>query len=237
MLSERKNKKVVYKVDKNYDFSKINDIISKNNINEIKKSLNKKKNNNVLLIGATGFLGSHILEQLILVKTNKIYCIVRAKSSIDPETRLKKNMEFYFGDKYNHLLGKKIIVIDGDITDSKLGQTAEQMEILKQEIDCVIHTAAIVKHYGDFKNFNDTNVVGTVNVMEFCKKFNKKLYYVSTLSVSGNMMKQSEEQEAIQFKENEFYIGQDLNNVYIYTKFEAEKKIFEGIQDGLDACI
>ena len=37
-------------------------------------------------------------------------------------------------------------------------------------------------------------------------------------------MKECEE-EVIQFKENQFYIGQDLNNVYVYTKFEAEKKI------------
>ena len=238
MLSERKNKKVVYKVDKNYDFTQINEIISKNNINEIEKNSHKEKINNVLLIGATGFLGAHILEQLILAGAKKIYCTVREKSAVEPEMRLKKNLEFYFGDQYNNLLGKKIIVIDGDITDKKLGQkTEEEYNNLAQDVDCVIHTAAIVKHYGDFKNFNDTNVEGTINVIEFCKKFNKKLYYVSTLSVSGNIMKENEDEEIIQFKENEFYIGQDLNNVYVYTKFEAEKKIFEAIQNGLDACI
>ena len=237
MLSERKNKKLVYKVDQNYDYSKINELIASNNIEELSENRSKQPINNVLLIGATGFLGAHILEQLILKKANKIYCIVREKSSMDPENRLKKNMEFYFGDKYNHLLGNKIIVIDGDITDKKLGQNDENFEQLAQDIDCVIHTAAIVKHYGNFKNFNDTNVEGTINVMEFCKQFHKKLYYVSTLSVSGNIMKEDENQEIIEFKENEFYIGQDLNNVYVYTKFEAEKKIFEGIHDGLDACI
>ena len=237
MLSERKNKKVIYKVDTNYDFKKINDIISKNNINELTNKKDRQKIKNVLLIGATGFLGAHILEQLILADANKIYCIVRAKSSMEPENRLKKNMEFYFGDKYNHLLGNKIIVIDGDITDKKLGQKDEEFDILAKSVDTVIHTAAIVKHYGNFKSFNDTNVEGTINVMEFCKMFNKKLYYVSTLSVSGNIMKKNDDEKAIEFKENEFYIGQDLNNVYVYTKFEAEKKIFEGIQDGLDACI
>jgi len=237
MIDKRKNKKIVYKVDKNYNFSKINDIISKNNINELPKTKHNEKINNVLLIGATGFLGAHILEQLILSNANKIYCIVRAKSSMEPEERLKKNMEFYFGDKYNHLLGNKIIVIDGDITNSKLGQKDDELETLAKEIDVVIHTAAIVKHYGDFKNFNDTNVIGTVNVAEFCKKFNKKLYYISTLSVSGNIVKEQENEDIIEFRENQLYIGQDLNNVYIYTKFEAEKKILEKILAGLDACI
>ena len=50
-------------------------------------------------------------------------------------------------------------------------------------------------------------------------------------------MKESENEGTIDFRENEFYIGQDLNNVYVYTKFEAEKRIFEGILDGLDACV
>lgn len=241
MLSERKSKKITYKVDNKYDYGKINEVIAKNNINEIKNSKQtkaEKKIGNVLLIGATGFLGAHILEQLILENANKIYCMVREKSSMDPETRLRNYMEFYFGTKYNNLIGDKIIIIDGDITDAKLGQKNDEAYVkLSKKVDCVIHTAAIVKHYGNLKNFNDTNVIGTENVIEFCKKFRKKLYYVSTLSVSGNIMKESENEGTISFKENEFYIGQDLNNVYVFTKFEAEKKIFEGIQNGLDACV
>ncbi len=241
MLSERKNKKIVYKIDKNYDYTKINKILSENSIDKtekMKKINCKKKINNVLLLGVTGFLGAHILEQLILVNCNKIYCIVREKSSIEPEERVKKIMEFYFGDKYNNLFGRKIIVVNGDITDKKLGQKSnEEYERLAQNVDCIIHTAANVKHYGNFKSFNDTNIEGTINVMEFCKKFNKKLYYISTLSVSGNIMTESENGDNIEFRENEFYIGQDLNNVYVYTKFEAEKKIFEAIDQGLDACV
>ena len=237
-LSEDKNKKIDYKVDTDYNFNEINKIISKNNISEIKENKNDNNIKNVLLIGSTGFLGIHILEQLILNKANKIYCIIREKSSVDPITRLKNYIEFYFGGKYSKLIGDKIIVIDGDITDKLLGQkTEEKYQELAQNVDCVIHTAAIVKHYGNLKKFKDTNIEGTENVANFCKKFNKKLYYISTLSVSGNILKNSINNETIDFKENQFYIGQDLNNVYVYTKFEAEKRILEKIKNGLDACI
>ena len=237
-LSEDKNKKIDYKVDTDYNFNEINKIISKNNISEIKENKNDNNIKNVLLIGSTGFLGIHILEQLILNKANKIYCIIREKSSVDPITRLKNYIEFYFGGKYSKLIGDKIIVIDGDITDKLLGQkTEEKYQELAQNVDCVIHTAAIVKHYGNLEKFKDTNIEGTENVANFCKKFNKKLYYISTLSVSGNILKNSINNETIDFKENQFYIGQDLNNVYVYTKFEAEKRILEKIKNGLDACI
>ena len=236
-LSEEKNKKVSFKTDKDYNFEKINELISKNNATEINK-VEKQKVDNVLLIGATGFLGIHILEQLILENTKKIYCIVREKSFLDPVTRLKNYLEFYFGNKYNNLIGNKIIVIDGDITDKLLGQKNEENYTnLANNIDCVINSAAIVKHYGNLKVFKDTNIIGTENVAEFCRKFNKKLYYISTLSVSGNIMTSKDNEKSIQFKENEFYINQDLDNVYIYSKFEAEKLILEKILNGLDACI
>ena len=235
-LSENKNMKVTYKIKEKYDYTEINKLLEKNTIENIEKVSSKNKIKNVLLIGATGFLGAHILEQLILENATKIYCIVRAKSYLEPQERLKKNVEFYFGDKYNDLFGKKIIVIDGDITDGMLGQKDEgQYEDLSRNIDIVIHAAAIVKHYGNAKIFNDTNVEGTKNVIKFCEKFDKKLYYISTTSVSGNSIQKNNTN--IEFKENQLYIGQDLKNIYIYTKFEAEKQILEGMQDGLKACI
>ena len=235
-LSENKNSKITYKLNEKYDYTEINQLLKKNTIENIEKVPIKHEIKNVLLIGATGFLGAHILEQSILANVSKIYCIVRAKSYLEPQERLKKNIEFYFGDKYHDLFGKRIIVINGDITDKLLGQKDEkQYKELSKNIDTVIHAAAIVKHYGNEKIFNDTNVEGTKNVIKFCKKFDKKLYYISTTSVSGNSIQNNHKD--IEFKENQLYIGQDLKNIYIYTKFEAEKQILEGIQEGLNACI
>ena len=237
MLSERKSKDLSYNINNDYDFSKINNLLNKNVIANIPEKIENKKIENVLLIGSTGFLGSHILDELIENGAQKIYCLVRAKFEMTPEYRLKKNLQFYFGNKYDDLIGSKIIVINGDITQKNLGLSNEQFNNLSSSIDICIHTAAIVKHYGDFKMFNNTNVEGTINVINLCKKYNKKLYYISTLSVSGNLIKDSEKDTNVEYKEKDFFIGQDLNNIYIYTKFEAEKRIFEAIEDGLQACI
>ena len=80
-----------------------------------------------------------------------------------------------------------------------------------------------------------------MHLIEFCKSFNKKLYHVSTLSVSGNSFDSSiikqEFEETKYFSEKSLYIGQSLENVYVRSKFEAECLILDGVLNGLDAYI
>ena len=97
-------------------------------------------------------------------------------------------------------------------------------EELGQSIDCVINSAAVVKHYGNSSIFNDTNISGTQNLISFCLKFNCKLMHLSTLSVSGNIFDKKLEvqpSEVVSFTEKNLYINQDLSNIYIKTKFLA----------------
>ena len=102
----------------------------------------------------------------------------------------------------------------------------------------------MVKHYGPKKEFEDINVKGTKNVIEFCKKYGKRLLHISTVSVSGNGEKEEsiiETPENIRdkkiFTENNLYIGQDLKNIYALTKFKAEIAVLEDIYNGLDAQV
>lgn len=91
--------------------------------------------------------------------------------------------------------------------------------------------------------FNDTNILGTQNVVNFCINFNCKLFHLSTLSVSGNIFETDSYTVAdlptdVNFTEKNLYIGQDLSNIYIYTKFIAERNILEGIlKNNLKAAI
>ena len=86
------------------------------------------------------------------------------------------------------------------------------------------------------------DISGVQNIIDFCKKYNIKLYHISTLSVSGNVFSEDSyittnvEQKTI-FKENNLFINQDLSNIYIYTKFKAERLILENISDSLKATI
>jgi len=225
----------------NYDYTNINKLLEFNDVNNIPKKIKQKKIGNILLTGATGFLGAHILANYLSTTSKGIaYCLVRRKDLGDPQERLRKTLEFYFDKKYTKMFGKRIKVIMADMTLDNFGLNPTDYEDLSNKIDIVINSAALVKHYGDYQKFYNINVLGTQKLIDFCKKHNKKLYHISTTSVSGmgipenNMVKAN---EIIYFSEKDLYRNQNLNNTYIKTKFEAEKLILENVNSGLNACI
>lgn len=107
---------------------------------------------------------------------------------------------------------------------------------LNSKIDLVIHSAANVNHYGRYSTFEKINVIGTQNIIDFCKLKNIPLHYISTMTVSGNyLLKQSSIKE---FNENSFYIGQSFEqNVYAKSKLIAESKVINHIMCGGIATI
>ena len=120
-----------------YDYTKINELL-KNNIFNNKEKISKNKFKNVLLTGSTGYLGSHILDALLKNTKSNVYCLIRAKDNNDPQIRLLNTLRFYFGNKYDRQIFNRIIVIEGDIKDEKLGLNDLYYEELGSTIDLVI---------------------------------------------------------------------------------------------------
>ncbi len=231
-------------ITEQYDFTEINQILKNNNIKNAVK-ISKNSIGNVLLTGATGFLGSHLLDYLLKNTNSNVYCLIRKNPSktISTTEKLINRLHYYFGNKYDNLLNKRLFVITSDITAQQLGLSFEEEQDLASKISCVINSAAIVKHYGYYSNFEKINVIGVKNLIDFCKKFEKKLIQISTISVSGNTLTDLGIQDNtfsndINFTEQDLFIGQSLNNVYVRSKFEAEKLILENItNNSLNALI
>ncbi len=208
--------------------------ILKNNLS-IPEKLEKFEPKGVLLTGVTGFLGIHILSSLLENTNSEIYCLIRKEPNISPKQKLKAKLKYYFSDKYENQIDNRIKIIEGDITDIDLSP-------FKNDIDLVINSAAKVSHFGNYNEFYQINVMGTKHLLEFCKKFNKRFYQISTLSVSGNSFvdnyasHQSFENE-VEFNESNFFIGQNLDNVYVRSKFEAEGLVLNEIENGLEGYI
>lgn len=167
----------------------------------------------------------------------KLYCLIRSKSNVSAQSRFIDTLKFYFGDQFVSKMESRIVTITGDIVlNSHLGISNMDLVKLIRSIDVVINSAALVKHFGKQKEFENINVTGTKNVIDFCKRYGKRLMHVSTVSVSGTDRKLNITDETI-FSEKNLYIGQSFTNIYISTKYEAEIAVLEAIYDGLDAQI
>ncbi len=181
----------------------------------------------VLLTGATGFLGAHILKTLVETTDNTIYCLLRRGSASSSEKRLKSMLVYYFSNPYEELFGNRILVIEGDITD------AEKVESLKQyDFARVINCAACVKHFSADDTLERVNYQGVLHLIRLCRETGRELIQISTVSVAGENVGQKFPKEK-KIHENELDFGQRITNKYIDTKFRAEKAVLEAAADGM----
>ena len=204
---------------------------------DFKEDFSKEKINakNILLTGATGYLGIHILYELINKADSNIYCLIRNKNGQESKERLIKKLTFYFGKDILKFIDNRIHVIVADISLPKFGLNDKDYKNLGNKIDVVIHSAAIVDHYGDNSIFESINVTGTINIIDFCKEFSIYMNHISTTSVSASI---PDANTPTIFDEHALYVGQNYeDNIYIETKFKAEYKIWEAINTGMKISV
>ena len=200
-------------------------------------SKSRGKMRNVLITGATGYLGMHILKEILDGTKAAIYCLIRGSSQKDSEERFKKALVDYFSHECLKHIGSRIHVIKGDIAHDKFLLSDEQYSELSEKIDTVVHSAAIVKYYGKYSDFSNVNVLGTKRIVDFSREHDKKLYHISTLAIAGSYLAGYDGGE-YNFSEEDYYIGQDYKeNVYVRSKFEAEMVVYKEIRKGLDATV
>ncbi len=182
---------------------------------------------NVLVTGATGYLGIHVVMELLNNGCDKIYCLLRKGKSQSIESRLKMMLMYYFDDIFEDVIGKQIILLEGDITDANL------KDVLKDyDFDTVINCAACVKHFAADDILERVNVQGVQNLIDVCMERNKKLIQISTVSVAGESVDEHIP-ASIKLSEDKLDFSQALDNKYAETKFRGEKAVLEAIRKGL----
>ncbi len=218
------------------DYSNINQLLSKNTLENFATPKHRDIGN-LLLLGSTGFLGAHILSRYLDTEHGNVYCVVRSKKGHKPKDRLIKRLNFYFGNKYDDMIDNRIKILEGDIILENFGLNDEDYNNLGNVVDTVINAAAIVKHYGKKQIFEDINVKGTNNIIKFCEKFNKTFLHCSTLSLTRGLIKEIDNIDDMPvFSEKDFYFDQNLNNLYISSKFKAEELVYEARLRGVNSC-
>lgn len=188
----------------------------------------------VLLTGVTGFLGAHILEQLLTLPHTRIYCLARSQHGESVEQRVMEKMKFYFDETTLEQMKHRVQVIEGDLREKHVGLTAEMKRTLLRHIDAIIHCGGDVRHYGDRDHFQKVNVESTRYLLQMSKKAGARFHYISTVSIAGH---RPDDSAPFVFSEQDFDRGQQVENVYVESKFLAEKLVREAIAEGVSATV
>ena len=206
-----------------YDYSAIDKLLRGNTLEAFQKGKRLPLGRNILLAGATGFLGIHVLKELLesTGPDTTVWCLLRGKGSITTERRLKEMLVYYFDKDYRSLFGKRIRTVEGDIT------RPESLEGLK-DIDMVFNCAANVKHFSKGTDIEDINYGGVKNLTAFCERQGAFLVHVSTESVGGLTPGTVPDY----LTEQMLFFGQLTDNQYVHSKFLAERHILEHMTQG-----
>lgn len=242
-LSESKSEAIITTPIEKFDYTNIDKLLKRNKI-QLKYKCEVCKNNSVLLLGSNGFVGMHIINSFIKNDSGTIYCIMRDKNGKGALNRFLDVLHFYFGNTLDSFIGNRIIVLKGDIIKPNFGLSDRSYTTIVNNVSTIINAAANVKHFGDFNKFKAINIDATKQVIDFCKKYSKRLIHLSTLSISGNMFlddtiskEKLAHRKKVYFSEKNLFINQSLDNVYTRSKYESEKIVLNNIANGLDAVV
>ncbi len=145
---------------------------------------------NILLTGATGFLGREILFRLLMLQKDKHFILVIRGDKATAEARIKKLFQESL-DTYQDFLSR-IEIISGDITLSNFGLGYQSFCELSTRIESIIHCAASTDLTQEELAAYQTNVLGTANVLELAKLASSKIgkrfsfHHISTAFVAGD---------------------------------------------------
>jgi amino acid adenylation domain-containing protein/thioester reductase-like protein/non-ribosomal peptide synthase protein (TIGR01720 family) len=187
---------------------------------------------NVLLTGATGFLGAFILADLLELTQATIYCLVRAENEQLALLRLQSQIEQY--ELLDRIDFSRIVAVCGDLSEMRLGLSESRYQDISERVEVIYHNGALVNFVQPYQALKAANVLGTQEVLRLaCFGKAKAIHYVSTVSVFSEPPLQStghkETDEPIQYG--------NLPNGYAQSKWVAEKLVVAAKERGFQVSI
>jgi NAD(P)-dependent dehydrogenase (short-subunit alcohol dehydrogenase family) len=162
-----------------------------------------------LVTGGTGFIGRHVVEEILEHRSGDVYVVVR-KGSV---RRLKALMRRWTEPN-------RVVPVVGDLTRPMLGVDEAWVEEHRGRIEHVVHLAALYDMTASAQRNEQLNVGGTRAAVELAEALQAGCFHhVSSVAVAGD--------HAGVFDETMFDEGQRLPSPYHRTKFESEAVVRE----------
>ncbi|MFE2559584.1 thioester reductase domain-containing protein [Streptomyces sp. NPDC059352] len=136
----------------------------------------------ILLTGATGFLGAFLLRDLMRTTRGTVHCLVRGTDRADATRRLLENAAWYQVEDDIDL--DRLSVHVGDLSAERLGLTESVFDDLARRVDVVYHAGATVSWLRPYTELASGNVGGTREILRLAAAHRTvPVHYVSTTGV------------------------------------------------------
>src|SRR5918996_1108305 len=156
----------------------------------------------ILVTGATGFLGQPLLEKILWAapEVEGIHVLIRPKRPFGgevqpPAERLRRELfqssvfdrlRYRYGDDFERFLEEKLVAVGGDISQDRLGMDPVVREELRHRLGLIINSAAVVSFDAPLDDALALNTRGAGRVADFAAECDDAdLIHVSTAYVCG----------------------------------------------------
>lgn len=195
----------------------------------------------VLVTGATGYLGRFLLldwlERMDAVD-GRVVTLVRARSAEDARRRLDATfgaigdargvgagdhaVDPELMDRWTSLADRRLDIEVGDVARPRLGLSDERWDRLADDVDHIVHPAAMVNHALPYREMFSPNVGGTAEVIRLATTHHlKPVDYLSTVAVAAGVASLTEDGD-VRLESPRRSLGGEYANGYATSKWAGE---------------
>ena len=188
----------------------------------------------VLMTGATGFLGAHLLaDQLERWPDLSLHCLARADSNQGALERVQANLSSY--GLWRESYGERIVGVAGDLSEPRFGLDAASFNALAEGLGGILHNGARLSYTLPYSQLRPTNVGGTLEVLRLAVAGPRPLpvQFISSTAVA----------EATAYRDREILESDDLTEWqgivlgYSQTKWVSERLVLAAAARGLPVTV
>ncbi len=137
----------------------------------------------IFLTGGTGFLGSHILAELLRRTGARVHCLVRASGADSAFQRLRQTLVERELWRDEH--AARIAAMAGDLAAPRYGLSEAAFRALGEGVDAVYHCGAWVNFNYPYKLLQPANVLGTIEALRLAALGRAKpLHFISSIAAT-----------------------------------------------------
>ncbi len=183
----------------------------------------------IVLTGATGFLGAHLLVELQANLDAQIVCLIRARDERGARERLERSIDTW--GLSSRVQWELTRCLAADLTLPRFGLSDEEWGLLVERADLVVHNAADVNFALGYDELSAANVGGTRTAIALAAEGKRKpLHYVSTIAIT-----EAREPGSRVDEDSGLPRCDRLVDGYSQSKWVAEGLVRKAAERGLDA--